>query len=61
MEGNARRSALLFSRIKFVSCTYQFSVSGLIVLRLPLCFAQVLQLAFSNLTPFAIWVGRGWV
>lgn len=34
--------------------TYQFSVSGLIVLSFPLCFAQVLQLAFSNRTPLAI-------
>lgn len=34
--------------------TNQFKVSGEIVFKLPLCFAQVLQLAFSNLTPFAI-------
>jgi hypothetical protein len=34
--------------------THQFNVSGLIVLSLFLCFHQVLQLAFSNLTPLAI-------
>lgn len=34
--------------------THQFKVSGLMVFKFPLCFAQVLQLAFSNLTPFAI-------
>ena len=34
--------------------THQLSVSGLIVFNLFLCFCQVLQLAFSNLTPFAI-------
>lgn len=35
--------------------TYQLRVSGLMVLRLPRCFAQVRQLAFSSLTPLAIW------
>lgn len=37
-----------------VTATYQFNVSGEIVLSLFLCFHQVRQLAFSSRTPFAI-------
>jgi hypothetical protein len=54
-EGDSVRISFLLSRqIGEKRETHQFSVSGLIVLSFPLCFAQVLQLAFSSLTPFAI-------
>lgn len=43
-EGNVRMN----------ECTHQLSVSGLTVLSLPRCLAQVRQLAFSSRTPLAI-------
>lgn len=46
------RPSIDFARKTLV--THQFRVSGLIVFNLFLCFCQVLQLAFSNLTPLAI-------
>lgn len=41
-------------RCSLTRSTHQFNVSGLIVFNLFLCFCHVLQLAFSNRTPFAI-------